>query len=613
MKLNLKLSQKVLVLVCMPVFFQIVFVAILLVTLNRRDQEVAKVRHVNNILMTTDSALKDFYDFATSVAAYKTTRNEMFFARFEALSKGLPLKLKSLGKLVANDKAKREQVVRLEKIWQRAGTIIEDSKNAVEGGGSALSFMHLLNQHRELQDIVEGMISELEALQKAYPHREADEVENRYQNLLQQSLILGVAFNVALVLVLLKYFNRSTTERLNRLIENTVNLSSGKPLAKAIGGTDEIARLDYVFHQMADTIDEATRRERTILENATDVICSLDAKATFTAVNPACERLWGYEPDDLLGRKLISMVAPDERERARTVFEQAKEAGFTDFELRFQLKDGEQADTSWSAQWAEGEQLYFCVVHDITARKEMERLKQEFVQMVSHDLRTPMTSLSVFLSMITSGVYGDVPEGLARAARINENGITRLIGLINDLLDIEKMASGKLQLFMQAESVSDLISRSIDSVQGFAEVQEVKLKSSTQKNLEVVADGDRIVQVLVNLLSNAIKFSESVRLVEISSQSDGEQVEIRVRDWGCGIPEEQQEAIFERFHQVSADKHKHKGTGLGLPICRAIIEAHGGTIGVSSTPGNGSAFYFRLPLSRSASADAPNDQTDSPD
>ena len=228
--------------------------------------------------------------------------------------------------------------------------------------------------------------------------------------------------------------------------------------------------------------------------------------------------------------------------------------------------------------------------------KELEEVKQQFVAMVSHDLRTPLTSIKGFLELLAGGVYGDLnPTGEHRAGLAQRN-ITRLISLINDLLDYEKLQSGKFSLDCREIDVASPINRSIDALRFFAEKEEVALETE-DVNFKAYADEERLVQILVNLISNSVKFSPKGGRVLVTAAPKENLVEFSVIDQGRGVPKDMQEAIFERFKQVkTTDATEKGGTGLGLPICKALAECHGGAIGVESEEGKGSRFWFTVPM-----------------
>ncbi len=232
--------------------------------------------------------------------------------------------------------------------------------------------------------------------------------------------------------------------------------------------------------------------------------------------------------------------------------------------------------------------------------KELEEIKQQFVAMVSHDLRTPLTSIKGFLELLAGGVYGDLNETGEHRAGLAQRNITRLISLINDLLDYEKLQSGKFSLDCREIDVASPISRSLDALRFFAEKEEVELVTE-ETQLKAYADEERLVQILVNLISNSVKFSPKGGKVTVTAVKKENFVEFNVIDQGRGVPKNLQDAIFERFKQVkTTDATEKGGTGLGLPICKALVECHNGIIGVDSEEGKGSRFWFTIPVTKPA-------------
>jgi signal transduction histidine kinase len=225
-------------------------------------------------------------------------------------------------------------------------------------------------------------------------------------------------------------------------------------------------------------------------------------------------------------------------------------------------------------------------------REQIERMKQEFVAMLSHDLRSPLTSVQGTLTLAATGAYGDLSERLSSELNRAQRNAQRLIGLVNDLLDIEKMDSGMMELHKADVSLKEIFERSLESVEALAEPEKIVIKAR-HANLDVCADRDLLIRVLVNLLSNAIKYSPAGGVIEITaSDFPHGGTEVRVCDQGPGIPDSYKSSIFDRFQQVQGTKG---GSGLGLAICKAIVEGHGGTIGVESEQGKGSTFWFRIP------------------
>ncbi|MGC1174605.1 ATP-binding protein [Polaromonas sp.] len=263
-----------------------------------------------------------------------------------------------------------------------------------------------------------------------------------------------------------------------------------------------------------------------------------------------------------------------------------------DYVVNYFPRYGEDAD--------EGKVIGFYVqATDVTALKHIDRIKSEFVSTVSHELRTPLTSIRGSLGLIAGGVGGKLPDAVMKLVEIAKNNCERLIRLINDILDIEKIESGKMQLDLQETALKPLLVQALAANEGFGAAKNVGLRLyCPDDTLQVLADSDRLTQVVTNLLSNAMKFSPPDETVEVHVSRAGLGVRVEVRDRGPGIPDEFRKRIFQKFSQAdSSDTRQAAGTGLGLNISRAIVERLGGHMGFESKAGAGTTFFFELPLS----------------
>jgi PAS domain S-box-containing protein len=247
----------------------------------------------------------------------------------------------------------------------------------------------------------------------------------------------------------------------------------------------------------------------------------------------------------------------------------------------------------------------FSLVLDVTDRHQIERMKDEFISVVSHELRTPLTSIYGSLKMLASGLLRDKPDKEQRLLNISVENTDRLMRLVNDILDIERIESGTVQMVKSVWKVPELMAKAVEAIEPLAEKAGVSVSVSDNGG-HVWVDGDRTIQTFTNLLGNAIKFSTRGSTVWFTSSKRDGQMLFQVRDCGRGIPKDKLEVIFERFQQVDAsDARSGEGTGLGLAICRSIIQQHGGQIWVESVVGEGSTFSCILPRSPSTQDSQP--------
>jgi signal transduction histidine kinase len=250
------------------------------------------------------------------------------------------------------------------------------------------------------------------------------------------------------------------------------------------------------------------------------------------------------------------------------------------------------------------------VLHDVTDQKSAERLKNELVSVVSHELRTPLTSIRGSLGLLEGGAYGALPDPVRRLVIIGRTNTDRLIRLVNDLLDLEKLQAGRMELRDAPLRVMALVATSVEGVRSFAAENEVRVQTWMDARegeaLEVRGDADRLTQVLTNLLSNAIKYSPAGASVAVRvSRPRADVVRLAVQDEGPGIAEHDLPRLFQRFQQIDgSDTRRHGGTGLGLAISKDLVEQHGGQIGAFSHPGEGALFWVELPC-RAAEAAPP--------
>lgn len=397
---------------------------------------------------------------------------------------------------------------------------------------------------------------------------------------------------------------RQKAETALRKVKDELEMRVAERTAELVSVNDRLRSELNERKQIEEALRVSQVRFAGILDIADDAVISVNGKQQITLFNQGAEKTFGYTAQEAIGQPLGLLLPIRFAELHRR---HVADFGHSSSDARRmgerreifgRRKNGEEfpAEASISKLQLKGETVFTVILRDTSDRKVVERMKDEFISIVSHELRTPLTSIHGSLGMLASGLLEAEPETGKRLLEIAVDSTERLIRLINDVLDVERIESGKVTMDKQNCNVADLMTNAANVMQAMAEKFGVML-SVTPIPLNIWADSDRIIQTLTNLLSNAIKFSSQGATVRLSAEQQGDQVLFQVKDQGRGIPADKLETIFERFQQVDAsDSRNQDGTGLGLAICRNIVQQHGGQIWVESILGEGSTFYFTLPI-----------------
>jgi len=481
---QIKLAHKLLLLVILPLSFELLFVSILAVLLRNAEHELNRETHSKAVIAECNDIVKNFYDTSSALVAYAVNPSQQVTTEYLKRVELIPQRLRSLELLVAGSERQKAAFAEVYKSTNKSLTLLRKVKEDLDNGERVGNLANASMLRKRITTLVGAMITHIHELvaEERQIEEVAPQVQARIRQLIVAVLAGGIVFNIALAVYLALFVSQATVSRLRVLMDNTRRIVGRLPLNPKLDGTDEIAHLDTTFHDMARELEMA------------------------------------------------------------------------------------------------------------------EKQKQEVISMVSHDLRSPLMALGFSLTLIGTGKYGELNEKGQKELESAEKSSQRLIRLVNDLLDIEKIESGKLSVLKAPLSFDTLIEHSVDAVRPLAMAKEIEVKVESSGDIEFPGDADRLEQVIINLLGNAIKFSPEKSDVIVSGEEKMDYVEIRVTDSGPGIPASFKKKVFDRFQQVSRGDGKEKeGTGLGLAISRAIVEAHGGTICVDSEEGKGSSFWIRLP------------------
>jgi PAS domain S-box-containing protein len=399
-------------------------------------------------------------------------------------------------------------------------------------------------------------------------------------------------------------------------IQETINITVRRALEKhqiKLQNLQLIADLAAKTAEQEDTLSYLTA----IINNMPDGLLVTNSQSRITVANPALGKMFGVPETDLVGKKCQEVFGSNLAPLLENICPDSEST----YNAQLQLQDGRTGSAVGAAirrkQNASGKKDEFIgnlvIVRDVTMEKEIEQMKDDFISTVSHELRTPLTSVLGFTKVIRKKLEEVVFPQLSQNDSRNEKTVAqvsenlriivsegeRLTNLINDVLDLSKMEAGKIDWKREPVTMSEILHQATAATSSLFENKGILLTEEIEPELpEITCDRDRILQVVINLLSNALKFTDSgsVKLkARIADKADA--ITVSIIDTGIGISAKDNMAVFEKFRQVGDTlTDRPKGTGLGLPICKQIIEHHDGRIWVESTPGSGSSFSFVLPL-----------------
>ncbi|HNB21165.1 MAG TPA: PAS domain-containing sensor histidine kinase [Candidatus Melainabacteria bacterium] len=604
---RLTVTQKGILLVLLPVVFELFFVFLVSTELTRAQSElqnilkerniIVQLNQINVSLMRTmiqlftpgqkdDPAALRLIDYQSRRAAEMQTK----LAHLPSVSKELGEVCKQFDRILSL----------VAEAFQSAKEVIQDP--TIPSGRRNQHLNPLLMASAFAQN--RRFTQKVDLVEEQFETRVPAELA-AVQNRLMTILSVGTAIGILLSMLLLRAFSKDITTRLKTISNQAQNVFQGKTLSRPQAGIDEIARLDQTLHRAAEQHRLARLREQAILHNAADVICSLDAKYRFVGVSAVAAQRWHRSENDLIGAPIASILKKDSIEATLESLKMIAKEGKGEFETRIALPQDRQAEFQWSVRWSKEERRFFCTVHDVTELRAVERLKEKFLSIVSHDLRAPITSIGISFHLLSEGKRGELPEKVASVLERAEGSLSTLTVLVNELLDLNKLEAGKMSLNTSIVSARDICIRARDSLAVLAESAGINLVA-TSSDCSLWADELRLTQALTNLLSNAIKFSPRGSTVGIEIELTDGKAELQVIDKGPGVPENEKAHVFDKFKQTSVKSNlKGKSSGIGLAIVKAVAQAHNGEAGVKDAPGGGSVFFLSIPrLSSSPESDA---------
>jgi len=600
MRRKVNIFSRGLILLSLPIFGQLIFIVIIASSMHQAQINLEKQWREENLLRSAFSLCRGVTDVLlylqlhpyfrkiigldVSATTLDLVRKDSF--NLHRLASGDPDKSRALSKLIESSAYMFEAMERM-----YASSKDEPISPWGAGPGATAYRSGLKSNGQDFYDAVEAIVKVVKSKDD-----EADRFVSSFSDIHSRLWLLS-SVSILLALFAGYLYMVSIRRPLKHLSSNGQLLAQQQPLLPALQSADEFAKIDELLHTAALEIENLRLKEKEVIENAQDLICTLDSSGVLVDANPFVAKMLGYEPEFVITTPVSNYVADEQREPAQAHVQAAVGAeSVHQFELSMKHMQGRIVETRWSCLWSNAARKLFCVVRDVTEEKRVERLKQDFTDMISHDLRSPLMAMGNSLTLIKSGVKGPVPESALKRVETSSRNVERLIVLVNDLLDFQKLKAGKMELFLEQVSIESVIADAVELVIDAARDKKVEIAVTPGDTL-LDCDRTKLMQVVVNLLSNAIKFSGAGGRVVVRVRKETGRIVLTVSDTGPGIQPEFLERIFEPFEQAPSEKKK-EGTGLGLAICKLVVEAHGGLISAGNREDGvtGCVFTVEIPV-----------------
>lgn len=590
-----KLSTRALVLVSILLLMESVFVGSYFFFLMKAEEESVKQKQAKEIISTTNDLMNSLFIAGDNVSKSIFHPGEQSSAQYQTAYNDVSTKLEWLHQHVGDNPSQKELLDQIDAKTKVAMKMLGDTKRIAETQATVVAMQYGIRIRPKFQKHLEGLVQDFirflnseKEIEKASPA-----TMKAHRDYLRCLLIAALSANIVAAIFAALFFVRGITSRLSVVVENSERLLLRQNLHEPLDGNDELAQLDRAFHSMSSSlrgeeelIKASESQIRAMIDQMPLGLAILDSRNRIEYANPSLANMLGLEGSRLVGAAFSehfafaakSVDTSDGAVEATALNSKGKELtvelSFVDVTLLRKLTK-------------------IAIVVDVTEKHAIEKMKQAFVAMVSHELRTPLTSVAGFLQLVPMGVYGIVQNEAVVQTKQAEIQVEQLITLINDLLDLEKLEAGKLQLAKARVLLEDIIDGALDAVYNQAELAEAELLFDGCETY-LGCDSDRLRQALTKMLSCFLRMCGDTPRIRITADTSvPERVDIVLHCSKLALAPGQLNTLFEPFQPVT--ERVGGSLGLGFTLARAIANQHGGTCGADTAGGDGTRVWLRVP------------------
>ncbi len=613
MKLSLSLRFKGLLVVLLLLALELLFVGCHAWLLQEAERESVKQETAKEVISRATEMLQSLYDAGDSVAKYVISHDPEGIKRYEQARRQIPQEIKWIKEHLYGDKSQLQLLEKIESAVNGGMDTLAEMRAITDKEAQFVAMQYAVKLRAKVQRNMEGLIHDLidflnteKKIESASP-----KVLKAQRDMIKYLLIAGVGFNVVLAIALALLFTRSITSRLTIVEDNSLRLRQRKPLRAPLNGDDEIALLDQAFHEMSHSLrgEEALvlaseEQVQTIIDQMPIGLAIVQGEAEeIEYANPTLEKMLDYKPSKMVGTSIAThFLIPGPKPSPLTDSSQiegvveliAKKASQNQSQGQNQIPvEFSVSDLSLGKQARQSKRL--ATVIDVTEKREIEKMKEAFLAMVSHDLRTPLTSVAGFLHMLPMGIYGQLSNTIVDNSKIAETQVNHLIALINDLLDLEKLRAGQLDMRVTQFDLEDVIDAAVDAVYSQADDLMISVIFEGCEG-KIAADQDRLQQAITRTLEALLQLCGQGDTINVAvtmvAANVGKAYTIAFNSENLLVPAAVLPKLFEPFQPIELASGSIS-LSLGLPLARAIVLGHGGTCGASQN--DGLSLWLTLP------------------